>query len=123
VVALDVWSGKNGVSVLGTTAHWIDKDWKMRRIALDIRQLAGPHTASNIVSSLKCTLQEYGIKNLLATIRDRGANVVSATHKLGNITEWVHNNNNNYLFIIIIIIIIGSGLFCTPTKQMCCLCS
>jgi len=35
-MALDVWSGKNGVSVVGTTAHWIDKDWNMCHMALDV---------------------------------------------------------------------------------------
>jgi len=99
VVALDLWSAKNSVSVVGTTAHWISEEWLMRLMALDIQEIQQPHTAENIVTVLKKTFDSWGIMKLFATVRDRGSNVVAATHRLGNITEWdldccAHGLNN-----------------------------
>jgi len=87
-LTLDLWSGKNAVSVIGITAHWISKDWEMKRIALDVQEIFGSHTAENIVAAVRKTLTAWEINSVFATVRDRGANVVLATHQLGTVTEW-----------------------------------
>jgi len=57
-------------------------------MALDVCELVGSHTADNIVVSLQKTLADWEIENLFASVRDRGSNMISATHQLGSVCEW-----------------------------------
>jgi len=87
-ITLDLWTSKNSVCVVGITVHWISKDWKLHKLALDVQELGSDHTADNIVDALKITFAKWGIRH-----------VVAATERLGNLTEWdldcfAHKLNN-----------------------------
>jgi hypothetical protein len=44
----DIWMACNMTSYLGITIHWIDVNWQMQTLLLDIIPLQDAHTAENI---------------------------------------------------------------------------
>ena len=88
-ITLDLWSAKNGTSIIGVTGHWINDKWELKRIALDISELSSPHTGQKIADAVRAVLEKWNISSVVATVHDRGSNVKNATDRLGNLTEWV----------------------------------
>jgi hypothetical protein len=61
----DVWTSPNCKSILGITAHWIDRNFQLHEILLDALELNGSHTGANMAQYVLKTLEEYGLKEKL----------------------------------------------------------
>ncbi|KAM3843239.1 zinc finger BED domain-containing protein 4-like [Diretmus argenteus] len=77
----DIWTCDNHpVSMLGLTAQWLDKDFKLYRAVLHSQELPGSHTADCIRSAFVAMLQRWNIKKEMVhvVLRDNAANMAKA---------------------------------------------
>jgi hypothetical protein len=59
VIASDLWTSKNSVyAFAGCVGFWIDSDWKLVEIVLDMIALDGDHTGAATRKLLFHALQE-----------------------------------------------------------------
>ncbi|GES88440.1 zinc finger BED domain-containing protein 1-like [Rhizophagus clarus] len=79
----DLWSSRSKHGYLGLTATWINKNFEIIDILLEISYFPTPHTAKAITEGIKNAMQKWEIKNLVVSITtDNGANVVAAIRDL-----------------------------------------
>ena len=63
--------------------HWIDLDWKMRVLLLDIVPLHDSHTGTLIATTIAEVLRRFGLgERVLGVTTDNGSNMVSMAEKL-----------------------------------------
>ena len=58
---IDCWTSKNQWAFLGIIAQWIDTDWKLNSVVLDLKRLEGSHTGQNIAGAFIQSLNEFEI--------------------------------------------------------------
>jgi len=93
-IASDVWTACNQTAFLGVTAHWINSNWEMKLILLDIQQLSDVHTGEVIANAIVNILREFNIgSRLLALTTDNGSNMVSMGRKLGEMCAQEFEND------------------------------
>ncbi|GES98504.1 zinc finger BED domain-containing protein 1-like [Rhizophagus clarus] len=79
----DLWSSRSKHGYLGLTATWINKNFEIMDVLLEISYFPIPHTAKAIIESIKNAMQKWEIENLVISITtDNGANVVAAIRDL-----------------------------------------
>ena len=59
----DAWTSPSFKSFLSLTAHFIDKDWKLRSIIIDFVQMYGSHAGSEIKDAFVLGLESFSIEN------------------------------------------------------------
>ena len=59
----DGWTSSNMTPYIAVTAHYVDKDWQLRRHLIAFRNLPGSHTGLNIATLLYNIICEYKIEN------------------------------------------------------------
>ena len=59
----DLWTSPNTKSILAFTGHWINKDWKLKEIFIDVVEVLGQHTGVNIASHVVKSLDAFGIRD------------------------------------------------------------
>ena len=75
----DIWSSCAKQSYLGVTAYFIDSDWTMQHILLDVLPFGHPHTGEAIKEAIKDILEDFGITTkFLALVTDNAANMLRA---------------------------------------------
>nr|XP_033938439.1 uncharacterized protein LOC117446386 [Pseudochaenichthys georgianus] len=77
----DIWtSDVSPVSMLGLTAQWLDKDYKLYRAVLHSQELPGSHTANMIREAFEAMLQQWNISKEMVhvVLRDNARNMAKA---------------------------------------------
>lgn len=84
----DCWSSRR-TGFIGVTGHWVDPNSLERcSVALECRQLKGPHTFDVLACTLNDIHSEFGIQNkLVQTTTDNGSNFLKAFHIYGEQDE------------------------------------
>ncbi|KAI7934373.1 hypothetical protein MJO28_017090 [Puccinia striiformis f. sp. tritici] len=71
----DTWTSPGNNSILGVTAHWIDKDFLLRSIILAARIVEGNHSGVSLANHLLEVLRSFDISNKIFCITaDNAAN-------------------------------------------------
>jgi hypothetical protein len=79
----DLWSSRSKHGYLGLTATWINKDFEIMDVLLEISYFPAPHTAKAITEAIKKAIQKWEIESYVASITtDNGANMVAAIRDL-----------------------------------------
>ena len=82
-ITTNIWSACNQQSFLGMMVHWIDMEWRMHAILLDIIPLNESHTGDLIAQKVCEVLRLYGLgERLLGVTTDNGTNMISMAGKL-----------------------------------------
>ena len=82
----DLWSSCSKHGYLGITATWINQDFEIVDVLLEISYFPAPHTAQAIAKTIKNIIQKWGIENrVMIVTTDNGANVVAAIRELAPI--------------------------------------
>jgi hypothetical protein len=82
----DLWSSRAKHGYLGLTATWINKNFEIIDVLLEISYFPSPHTAEAISEAIRKAMQKWEIENLVISITtDNGANVVAAIQNLVSI--------------------------------------
>src|SRR5207245_7129918 len=67
---------------LSITLHWIDKQWCMQHILLDIIPIHENHTGLALAEKFLSTLKDYNIEHkILAVTMDNAANMVRSEER------------------------------------------
>ena len=79
----DLWSSRSKHGYLGLTATWINKDFEIIDVLLEISYFPAPHTAKAITEAIKKAIQKWEIESYVASITtDNRANMVAAIRDL-----------------------------------------
>src|SRR6266540_5465365 len=79
----DLWTSRSKHSYLGLTTTWINQNFEIMNVLLEITYFSTPHTAIEIASTIKKIMQKWKIEDRVITITtDNDANIVSAIYKL-----------------------------------------
>ncbi|CAG8841748.1 5578_t:CDS:2, partial [Gigaspora margarita] len=82
-ITLDIWTSRANVPFICITAHWIDNNWNLKNILLDICMLPHPHTGEEINAKLCSVFAAFNITNkILCATTDGGTNMVLAMRLL-----------------------------------------
>ena len=57
-ICIDMFMTPTQLACLGVTAHWIDDNWELVRVVLDLVRVTGPHTGENLTTYLTNILWE-----------------------------------------------------------------
>ena len=89
----DTWSSCTNLSYLSVTLHWIDNNWKMQRILLDIIPLHERHTGKNLAAAFLETIEYYDIGSRILTVTtDNASNMVVFGSELAKVLAEKYNN-------------------------------
>lgn len=85
----DGWTSPVGEPFLGLTRHFVDKEWNLNSIVLDIIPFSHPHTAERIAKGIYQSICEWGLEGKVINLTvDNGPNIVKASKLLsGQITS------------------------------------
>ncbi|GET52281.1 zinc finger BED domain-containing protein 1-like [Rhizophagus irregularis DAOM 181602=DAOM 197198] len=75
----DIWTSEISKDCyLGVTMHYINNNWELKNLLLDLISINGSHTAGLITSKLLQILKEFSISNnILALTTDNGSNMIA----------------------------------------------
>jgi hypothetical protein len=59
----DAWTATNQQAYMGTTIHFIDKQWQFRSKLLDMVELKESHSGAYLFRKLTDTLTDFNIEN------------------------------------------------------------
>ncbi|CAG8691692.1 18507_t:CDS:2 [Gigaspora margarita] len=94
-IILDIWTSYANVLFICIMAHWIDSDWNLKKILLDICMLLHPHTNDEIDTKLHSVFVAFNITNkILCATTNRSSNMISAMRLLKD--NLVLQNYNFY---------------------------
>lgn len=90
----DAWTACTNQAYLSITLHWIDEQWCMQQILLDIIPIHENHTGLALAKNFLNTLKDYNIADkILAVTTDNAANMVTFGQHLSNMLANEYNNN------------------------------
>src|SRR6266498_759995 len=79
----DLWTSHSKHGYLDLTATWINQNFEIMNVLLEITYFSTPYTAIEIASTIKKIMQKWKIEDRVITITtDNGVNIVSAIHEL-----------------------------------------
>src|SRR6266498_1357180 len=79
----DLWTSHSKHGYLGLTATWINQNFEIMNVLLEITYFSTSYTAIEIASTIKKIMQKWKIEDRVITITtDNSANIVSAIHEL-----------------------------------------
>lgn len=82
-LSLDFWMSYEQIFYMGVTCQWIDENWSVQRVLLDICKVSYPYGGSEIYNSLVEVLKMYNIENrVLSCTHDNSQNAIHACHTL-----------------------------------------
>ena len=77
-----MWSSHSKHGYLGLTATWINQDFEIVDVLLEISYFPASHTAEAIANTIKKAIQKWEIEDKVVSITtDNGANIVAAIQK------------------------------------------
>jgi hypothetical protein len=90
----DSWSSCTNQAYLSMTLHWIDEQWCMKKILLDIIPIHENHTGLALANNFLNTLKDYNIgSKILAVTTDNAGNMVTFGQHLSKMLAEEYNNN------------------------------
>ena len=96
-ITTDAWTACNNQGYLSITLHWIDKEWNMKNILLDLIPIHENHTGLAFAESIFNILEEFNLGNkILAATTDNAANMIAFGQHLA---EMLNNKYNNHDFM------------------------
>lgn len=73
--AVDAWTSPSAQAFLGITVHWIDAEWQLHSLLMDMPPLTGRHTGSNLCAAFTTACHDFGVlPKLLAVTTDSASN-------------------------------------------------
>jgi hypothetical protein len=79
----DLWSSRSKHGYLGLTATWINQNFEIMDVLLEISYFPAPHTANAITDTIKKAMQKWEIESRVVSITtDNGTNMVAAIRDL-----------------------------------------
>ncbi|CAG8770432.1 8764_t:CDS:2, partial [Racocetra persica] len=94
-ITLDIWTSRANVPFICITAYWIDNNWNLKNILLDICMLLYPHTGEEIDTKLCFVFAAFNITDkILCATTNRGSNMILAIRFLKD--NLVLKNYNFY---------------------------
>jgi len=89
--SFDLWSGPNIRAYMAIVAHWVDPEFKLHAVLLDLHRFVGPHTGKNQAAYFWSTIQKYGIENQVGKFNiDNATNNDTALQEIAHIMR-LHN--------------------------------
>lgn len=92
----DLWTAINMDSYCGITVHFIDNQWRLRFLILDICPMPQPHTGEAIKDILLSVVTEFGIGDKLLTLATDNASSMVSGFKLLAVEMRVKYNREIY---------------------------
>lgn len=84
----DLWTSRSKHGYLGLTATWINQNFEILDVLLEITYFPTPHTAEAIADVIKNSIKKWKIEDRVITITtDNGSNMIAAINKLSPITR------------------------------------
>jgi len=84
----DLWTSRSKHGYLGLTATWINHNFEISDVLLEITYFPTPHTAEAIADIIRSSIQKWKIEDRVITITtDNGSNMIAAINKLTPITR------------------------------------
>jgi hypothetical protein len=84
----DVWTSANMEPFLGVTVHWIDKEWCLQDMLLDLVPLEGSHTGESLCAAFVDVCLDFGIlTKLLAVTTDNASNNITFVAELESVCQ------------------------------------
>jgi hypothetical protein len=85
---VDMWTAPNMEPFLGITAHWINKEWRLQSVLLDLVSIEGPHRGEELCEAFVDVCLEFGIlTKLLAVTTDNASNNDTFLERLESICK------------------------------------
>jgi hypothetical protein len=89
----DIWTSDPKDCYLGITIHYINNNWELKNLLLDIIPINGSHRAELITSKLSQLFEEFNIsQNILAMTTDNGSNMIACGNQLATELDQEFNN-------------------------------
>src|SRR5438034_464610 len=81
---------------MSITLHWIDNEWKMHCILLNLIPFHERHTGITLANTVYTTINDFGLgEKIIAIITDNASNMNVFGQKF---TQLLSNNHGNVLF-------------------------
>ncbi|KAK9116002.1 hypothetical protein Sjap_014949 [Stephania japonica] len=82
-ISLDFWTSYEQVSYMSVTGHWIDENWSLHKVLLDVCHIPYPCLGIDIYHLLVKILKMYNLENrILCCTHDNSQNAYHACHTL-----------------------------------------
>lgn len=81
-VTHDCWTSINTESYGTVTAHFIDKEWRLKSAVLETRKIVGSHTGEAIAENFKRAQKEWSLPSQPTATIDNAANEIKAFEHL-----------------------------------------
>lgn len=78
---VDTWTG-NGVTFMGVTLHWIDKQWKLRSLTADVRKIEGRTAAEELKEKILSAVKARGDVVVWMVVSDCEPSMIAALREL-----------------------------------------
>ncbi len=92
-ITTDAWTACTNQAYLSVTLHWIDKEWCMKHILIDLIPIHENHTGLVLAENILNTLKDYNIGNkILAVTTDNAANMINFGRHLATMLADKFNN-------------------------------
>jgi hypothetical protein len=86
----DLWTSRAKQGFIGITASFINENFELINILLDLKYLPYPHTAEVICEQLKDTINTWNLQNkIIAVTTDNGSNMIKAISLMNRINTVV----------------------------------
>ena len=84
----DLWTSRSKHGYLGLTATWINHNFEISDVLLEITYFLTSHTAEAIADIIRSSVQKWKIEDCVITITtNNGSNMIAAINKLTPITR------------------------------------
>lgn len=84
----DSWTSVNNDSFLAVTAHFINRQFRLKSVLLECAQMENQHTAIHLAAELKRIVRHWGVEEKVAlVVSDNAANIKKAISEVNN---WKH---------------------------------
>ena len=82
-ITLDFWTSYEQLFYMGIKCHWIDENWSLHKVLLDVVHIPYPCTGPEIFHSLMKVLRMFNIdKKILSCTNDGSPHAIHACHAL-----------------------------------------
>ena len=78
----DTWTSRSNDTFLGVTCHWIDSDWKLRKMSVDCEKLTGSTTADELSVKVPAAWGRHPAAGIVANVGDGEPSMVAMGRKV-----------------------------------------
>ncbi|CAG8457507.1 600_t:CDS:2 [Acaulospora morrowiae] len=89
----DIWTACTNQAYMSITLHWIDDNWQMHRILLDLIPLHERHTGTNLANIIDTIISDFNLgKKIMAITTDNAYNMNAFGQKFAQLLSTKYNN-------------------------------